>query len=434
MTIIDTLKRSARNLKQAKTRTILTALALAVGGFTLTLTLAAANGAKAYSSRLVSANLDPSSLIVAKDKTMFGGGGGGVNSKPQEYDDSFGTLGRGGSGTLVKQLSRDDITKISKIEGVESVFLYYNTNTQYVTRDGAKKYTAGAQAFDKQITHQYAAGTVSGDVPDGHVVLPDSYVSLLNFKNDQDAIGKQITVQLRQTAGGSETRLYTVAAVLTSPPTLISGDVNTTLLFGQNDAASIYAYVNAGTFAADHFLIASARVINGTDAKTLKATQDRIIAAGYAAESAADTQALINQIINVLQIIILVFGFITLVASFFGVVNTQYISVLERTREIGLMKALGMSRGSVLRLFVIEATWIGFLGAVLGSFMAIGLGTLLNPWISDKLNFGSDRLLVFKPSQLAILVLFLMVVTTIAGLLPARHAARLDPIEALRTE
>jgi len=126
MKFIDTLKRSGRNLRQAKTRTILTALALAVGGFTLTLTLAAANGAKAYSSRLISTNLDPSSLIVAKDKSLFGSGNS-VNSSPQEYDTSLASIGP--RGVLIKQLNSDDISKISKLPGVESVFVNYQNQS-----------------------------------------------------------------------------------------------------------------------------------------------------------------------------------------------------------------------------------------------------------------------------------------------------------------
>ena len=62
----DILLRSARSLRQAKVRTMLTALALAVGGFTLTATLAAANGARAYGAKLVDTNFDPSSLVVTK--------------------------------------------------------------------------------------------------------------------------------------------------------------------------------------------------------------------------------------------------------------------------------------------------------------------------------------------------------------------------------
>jgi len=431
MKFIDTLKRSGRNLRQAKTRTILTALALAVGGFTLTLTLAAANGAKAYSSRLISTNLDPSSLIVAKDKSLFGSGNS-VNSSPQEYDTSLASIGP--RGVLIKQLNSDDISKISKLPGVESVFENYTTSIKYVSVAGSKKYTANAEAYNSKISHKYITGAVSQEVNVGSVIIPDSYVSLLGFANASSAIGKTISVNLQQLTGATDSRDYLVQAVSTSPSTLISGDVGTTIIFSKADASSIYEFVNSGTINADRFLFVSVRVLDGTNAHKLNATKAAIEKAGFAAVSAADTQALISQIINVLQIIILVFGFITLVASFFGVVNTQYISVLERTREIGLMKALGMGRRSVLGLFVIEATWIGFLGALFGSLGSIAIGLSLNPWISKKLNFGSDSLLVFKPIQIVELILFLMLVTTVAGLLPARRASKLDPIEALRTE
>lgn len=431
MKVIDTFRRSGRNLCQAKTRTILTALALAVGGFTLTLTLAAANGAKAYSNRLIATNLDSSSLIVTKDKGLFGQSGG-VNTKPQEYDNSLTSLGS--RGVLVKELNQADIDKIAKLPGVESVFQTYATNAQYITTANSKKYTASIQAYNNKISHDFIAGTVSTDVPDGSVVIPDSYLSLLNLGSANQAIGKTITVRTQQVTGATKSQDFKIAAVLTTPSTLISGDVSSTLLISTTDARNTYNFINSGTVNANRFLFVSARVIDGTNAQKLNATKATIINAGYAAESAADTQAVIGQIINVLQIIILVFGLITLIASFFGVVNTQYISVLERTREIGLMKALGMGRRSVLGLFVIEATWIGFFGALIGALGAVIVGLTINPWISHKLNFGSDKLLVFKPSQLLGLIVFLMIVTTIAGLLPARSAARLDPIEALRTE
>jgi putative ABC transport system permease protein len=99
------------------------------------------------------------------------------------------------------------------------------------------------------------------------------------------------------------------------------------------------------------------------------------------------------------------------------------------------MKALGMRKKDIGRLFRFEAAWIGFLGGVIGSLLAFLLGTLMNPWITKKLDLGQgNNLLIYKPAQVIILIAVLMVVATVAGLLPARKAAKLDPIEALRTE
>jgi putative ABC transport system permease protein len=98
------------------------------------------------------------------------------------------------------------------------------------------------------------------------------------------------------------------------------------------------------------------------------------------------------------------------------------------------MKALGMRKRDIKRLFRFEAAWIGFLGGAIGSLVAVALGTALNPWITKKLDLGDDKLLIFQWQQILILIVALMFVATIAGLLPARKAAKLDPIEALRTE
>ena len=155
---------------------------------------------------------------------------------------------------------------------------------------------------------------------------------------------------------------------------------------------------------------------------------------GFSAQSVKDTQDFLNQIIGVLQGIVAAFGMIAVIASVFGIVNTMYISVLQRTREIGLMKALGMRKRDIGRLFRFEAAWIGFIGGLIGSIFAVAVGLSLNPWITKQLNLGNSSLLIFEPQQIIILIILLMIISTLAGWLPSRKAAKLDPIEALRVE
>jgi putative ABC transport system permease protein len=424
MKALDVIRRSGRNLGSAKVRTLLTALALAVGGFTLTLTLAAANGARAYTQKAVEANFDPDSLIVAKDASLFEAQTGG--SEPREYTPDTGQA----FGITLKLLDDKDIEKMEKTEDVEAVIRQYNMAADYITRAGGKRMTGALNVYNAGQKPQLVAGQIGDELADGMVLLPDVYVAPLGFTSPSSAVGQDVMVQVSQPSGKTRQYTFKVMGVTTKSDLAISFDAPG-LYLSEADAGRVNAYVNDGLPSGGRLPTA---IVRGDGSVAPDELKRRLEAGGYVARTSKDLQSFLNQIIQVLQVIILVFGFITLVASFFGVVNTQYISVLERTREIGLMKALGMRRGTVSWLFIIEAAWIGFIGALLGSLAAIAVGTALNPFISKQVNFGDESLLIFDPLQVGALVGFLMLVTAIAGLLPARKAARLDPIEALRTE
>ena len=454
MYISDVIRRSSRSLLSAKARTILTALAIAVGTFALTLTLGASNGAQGYVNKIISDNFDPSALVVSKDKDLFGKTD---TSQPQEYNQSFGNvLSATGQQTQIAQLNDTDINTLRALPGVEQVQTANAVSVQYVTRPGFRKYVATIQALSPSRHPELLAGSLSAPLGSGDIVIPEGFVRSLGFANPSAAIGKtvRLSVQKQISAAGlsaaglsaalaagsltatpteSQESIYKIVAVSKKPTALLSA-TELFLFASAPEITRLTDFTTAGTASYHKYLAAQVVVAGGNDSNKLHAVQTKIKALGYGAQSVQDTQKFLSQIITVLQGIVTAFGFIAVVASLFGIVNTMYISVLQRTREIGLMKALGMRRRDITKLFRFEAALLGLLGSLLGSLSAVALGTLLNPIIAKRLGLGSQHLLVFKGQQILALTLLLIVVATLAGLFPARKASRLNPIDALRTE
>lgn len=452
MLLIDILRRSGRSLLSAKTRTLLTAFAIAVGAFALTLTLGASNGAQNYADNLIKNNFDPSELIVTADSGLFTRTDA---SKPQVYDQNFGSVtSAAGALRQVKMLSDSDLTRLKAISGVASVRPAITSSLQYITRDGQKKYVASLQTYSSYNKPDLLAGSIPSTIPSRSLIVPEGFLSVLGFSDAKSAIGQTLRLavkkQIDQTAAlsslaqgasvssilaaGATEEQFKIIAVSKKPVTVIQPGTELYLYADGSDVAALNDIATAGTTSYHKYLTAYVKVTNGTNDKALAAAQDAIKKAGYGAQSVKDTQATLTQIITILQGIVTVFGLIAVVASVFGVVNTMYISVLQRTREIGLMKALGMHKRDITKLFRYEAALIGFIGGILGSGLGVILGFVLNPTISKQLGLGAENLLVFRFDQLALLVIGLIIVATLAGFFPARKASRLDPIAALRTE
>jgi putative ABC transport system permease protein len=427
MKIQSIVIRAGRSLKQAKSRTILTSLAIAVGAFTITLSLAAGAGGRNYTDQIVKSNTDAKELVVAIQPP-----------KSQQGPQKYSTLT---SGSVISTalgstevLTQNDINRIQKVTDVVSVTPNYNPQVQYVTRPGQDKYVASISTFSPSVTLTYAAGSTNGSLADNEIILTEDYVQALGFKSDQAAIGGTVNIVAEKlsapiTAPESQTFTYKVKAI--SSTSGLAFRSQSSLLISDNSAKTLYDYINAGTRDYNHFEIVSVEVNNASNAQTVKNTLTNM---GYKAQTAADILGVINTFINVLQGILLGFGALAILTSIFGIINTQYISVLERTQQIGLMKALGMRRRDVGRLFKLEAAWIGFLGGAIGSGLAYIVGTAVNPLISKALNIGDIRLLIFSPVSIVIVVVGLVLVSVGSGILPARKAAKLNPIDALRTE
>ena len=456
MSFLDVIRRSLRSLLSAKVRTLLTAFAIAVGAFALTLTLGASNGAQGYADTILENNFDPSELIVSKTESLFDSRD---TSEPQEYSESFGSISNpNGTSAQVELLNSGDLAEITEIAGVSSVRPNITVAAEYITRDGYRRYVSTLEGFDPFTNPDLAAGEIPDAIPDGSIILPFGFLDAFGFDSPEAAIGETIRIALRQGFNQQEIianalqnefediqqlfssqeqtqeREFEIIAVREEPGALVQPGTELYLYVNQSDIREVYDFTNEGSADGATYLIAFVKVQNGNNPEVLKEVQNRIEDAGYSAQSLVETQEFITQFIDVLQGIVTVFGLIAVVASVFGVINTMYISVLQRTREIGLMKALGMRKRTVNSLFLFEAASIGLLGGIIGAITAIVTGIFLNPFISDQLNLGDIYLIDFDVMQISVLVFALTFVAIGAGLFPARKAAKLDPINALRTE
>ncbi|MBW2993688.1 ABC transporter permease [Candidatus Woesearchaeota archaeon] len=137
-------------------------------------------------------------------------------------------------------------------------------------------------------------------------------------------------------------------------------------------------------------------------------------------------------ILLVVQVVLIGIAAISLVVGGIGIMNTMYTSVLQRTQEIGVMKAIGAKNRSILSLFVIESGMLGLFGGMIGVVLGMGIAKIVE-MIAEE--FGYGMLKVFFPWYLILgALLFSFGVGTISGVFPAIRASRMKPVDALRYE
>ncbi|MDE5538996.1 MAG: FtsX-like permease family protein, partial [Bacilli bacterium] len=140
----------------------------------------------------------------------------------------------------------------------------------------------------------------------------------------------------------------------------------------------------------------------------------------------------VSNIINIISYVLMAFVSISLVVSSIMIGIITYISVLERTKEIGILRSIGASKKDISRVFNAETLIIGASAGLFGIIITMLLNIPINMVIKDLTNVsGLSKLPIIGA---IILILISMFLTVIAGLIPARMASKKDPVEALRTE
>lgn len=169
----------------------------------------------------------------------------------------------------------------------------------------------------------------------------------------------------------------------------------------------------------------------------LQGVRSSIEAMGYGTVSVVDTVAQIDNLFGSFRLLLGVIGLVALSVAALGMFNTLTVSLLERTREVGLLKAMGMKTEEVRELFLTESMIMGFYGGVLGLIMGIGMGKLLSIALSSiaiARGVGFVDVSTVPLSFVLVIVVLAVVVGIITGYFPARRATKISALNALRYE
>lgn len=428
----DVIRSATRNAFRSKLRTTLTVLSLFVGAFTLTLTTALGAGVSDYVERQVATLSTGDILLVSPAATLD------TTEGPNEYDpdgrQQAGAANPLSGGTLLNQ---DDIDAIEAIDGVRQVEAVSEIQVDWVEASGASD-----ARFELDINPTSSIGRsdliageqLAQESSQFQILLPEDYVDALGFAGAEDAVGETVVLGYTD-AERNETEVEaTVVGVARTSLFAAGAGANAALVEAVSDAQAVPGQPRAWPLAVAYLEgTGSGGAVTDADIADVKA---QLVDADLAGQTVEDQLGVVQTVITGIIGVLSAFAIVALIAASFGIVNTLLMSVQERTREIGLMKAMGMSNGRVFGLFSLEAVVIGFLGSALGVLAAVGIGSLLASGLSQTAlaDLPGLQIMLFEPSGLLTVIVVIMVIAFLSGVLPARRAARQDPIESLRYE
>ena len=420
MTIQDQIRTAFSNVGRRKLRSALASLGVVVGTVTIVLMVSLASGVRRQINRqFESLGLDR--------LTVFSSGSRRGDFNPLNF------LPR------KKNITVQDVAEWKKMPGIvkvvaevslpTSVDLALNwKGTNQTVRMSSGNFRAGAIMF--QEAPRPMAGTL--DLPEqGSIILSQGAVlgAGVSSNDFERVVGQKVEAVLRTPRGETQSFHLQVVGISQERAPLIQVSLNDRIAmkgwwFNSTNVVERDGYDSVEIQAAD---------VSG--AKKLSAQLQK---EGFQVQSLEMFVTAANRILTVVTTMFTLIGSIALLVATIGIANTMVMAIYERTREIGILKAMGASRGEVRQMFMMEAGFIGMIGGVTGLLLGWLLGLGLNPAIEMFGRFRDQQIhgkfFLVTPMLAVGEIGFATFIGLLAGLLPAQRAAGLDPLQALRHE
>lgn len=401
MKIIDLLKLSTRMFKARTSRTVLTILGMGVGIGAILFLVSLGYGLQ----RTLLGKITTSDSILSLDVTWGGS------------DKNF--------------LDAEKIKSIEKIEGVSEISPRFNINAQGKTEGLVSDMVVSgiSPSFLRMGGTKILKGKSLNEENINGVIITNSVAQSFG-KSQEEILGKKIEFIFSLSEAESSYVKNTIKSEKVQSANdyeiigIIEGDENT-------------IYVNSSTL--DYLKIKKydQLKVKCSSSSVMNEVRNNLISIDFTVSALSDAVDQAKKVFHVIQIVLGFFGVIALIVSAIGMFNTMTIALLERTREIGIMKSIGASDQEISFMFATEATLMGFLGAIAGVIMGIITGGIFNLLINlIASRFGGEKIeLFYTPLWFIIMIIiFGTVVGFSTGVIPARRASKIDPLDALRNK
>jgi putative ABC transport system permease protein len=333
---------------------------------------------------------------------------------------------------LVRELeARDDVVEVTPYLGLpRGLLVTLRIDGQEIRADPRGPGPASI-AGPFEVPPETLAGDESPPAEGGAVVVGEGLLAELGYGEDELAslVGHEVELVLHAPRGESQVFLLRIAGITERR----WGSV--TLALPDQLAMIEWWYDDPDYLARRGYDQVVVRAKSLNDATQIV---DRLSALGYEVESLKTMLDLANRGMIILQTMLGSVGGLALLVASIGIANTMIMSVYERTKEIGILKAVGAAPGQIRGLFVVEASLIGLLGGIVGTVLGWLLGRGLNWLILEIMAWQEVEVqgtfFVVSWWLVAGALAFATLVGLLAGLYPAARAARLAPLDALRYE
>lgn len=400
-------------------RNSLIILGTAIGLFSVMLFLGLGNGIKGYINQQVNDLANPDYVTVMKNTSKDN-----KKSASERMSATEQAMATNYKSTTLSDKLLNKLKNTKHVTKVQPGFQLGNANvvSGKQSESGATYLTWTGQNSSKSIK----AGNKPGS---GEILVDKKFAESIDSKNWKGAIGDKVTVTF--TAMSNDNQPVKVTKELK-----ISGITAAS----QQGGSSIYSnYSTMKTMLGDAGAnnvptMASVKINNTKKVKSVNDAINKMKTNGvhdFASISVGSILDTVNTITDLATNVLAAIAAISLVVSALMIIVSMYMSVSERTKEIGILRALGESRKDIRRLFTSESLFIGLLAAVLGTVMAYVIGFGLNEVLYKIAKYN---LIQIQLSNVIFAFIVAIIISFLAALMPARRASRLNPIDALAAD